>query len=359
MKKHSLELLAVIVLCSCAAMAQKIEAPKLEPTPSTPEQAQRIKEGIALHDRRDFDAAITLYQAVLKENPNNVLALYEMAYSYFEKKDYQKSLEAGYKASQYKSDLLPQIYVQIGSAQDEMGEPKKAIETYKAAQKLFPTNYLIPFNLAITYNKLSAVEDARTAAKRAAELNPNHASSQMVLAILFDRGSYKTPSLLAVSRFLILEPKSQRSPGALRLFLKITQGGVATGENGNINIFMDPSPKKDEGDFGAIDLSISIARAAESVEKNKDKTEMQKMVGSFETLLAILSESKPDRSKFTWRHYYPYFVGLQKQGHVEAFIYYINQASGSPEIQDWLANHTDKVQAFLTWSKNYAWPKVE
>ena len=360
MEKQLLRLLLAIALFGCSVAGQKIEAPKLDPTPATPEQQQLIREGVALHDRGDYDGAISRYQAVIKENPNNVAALYEISFSYFEKKDFQKSLESAYQASKYKSDLLPQIYVQIGSCQDEMGESKKAIETYKAAAKMFPSHYLIPFNLAITYNKLNAPEDARAAAKRAAELNPNHASSQMLLAVLFDRGSYKTPGLLAVSRFLILEPKTTRSASALRLFRKLVQGGVTTGKDENtINILMAPPGKKDEGDFEAIDFAISLARAAEQTEKGKDKTEMQKMVGSFESLLAVLSETaKPDTSKFTWRYYYPYFVALKKQGYVEPFVYYVNQASGSAEVQDWLGSHRDIVQSFLTWSKNYEWPKA-
>ena len=217
MEKQLLRLLLAIGLFGCSVAAQKIEAPKLDPIPATPEQQQLIREGVALHDRGDYDGAISRYQAVIKENPGNVGALYEISFSYFQKKDFQKSLESAYQASKYKSDLLPQIYVQIGSCQDELGESKKAIETYQAAAKLFPSHYLIPFNLAITYNKLNASEDARAAAKRAAELNPNHASSQMLLAVLFDKGSYKTPGLLAVSRFLILEPKTTRSASALRL----------------------------------------------------------------------------------------------------------------------------------------------
>jgi len=328
---------------------------------STPAQAQLIKEGVALHDQGVYDGAISRYEQVLKENPNNVHALYELAYTYFQKRDYRKSLEISNQAIQFKSDLLPQLYVQIGSCLDELGESKQAIEVYKSAAKIFPADYLIPYNLAVTYTKLNALDDARAAAKRAAELNPNHASSQLLLATIFDKGSYKTPSLLAVSRFLILEPKSARSEAGLRLLRKLMQGGVQPGKDNNtINIFMDAAPKKDEGDFGAIDLAISLTKVAEHTEKNKDKTEMQRTVSSFETLLAILSETaKPDRSKFTWRYYHPYFVALKTQGHVEAFVYYIHQHSGSAEVNQWLADHGDKVKAFIFWSRSYPWPEAD
>lgn len=360
MKKRTLSGV-IILLLACVAHAQKLGEPKLEPTPSTPSQDQLIDQGVALHDRGDYDGAIRHYDEVLKENPNNVLALYEMSFSYFQKKDYRKSLEFAYKVAQFKSNLLPRIYGQIGNCLDELGDPKKAIETYKAGIKLFPSNFLLHFNLAITYNKLNEFDDARTSAKKSAGLNPQHSSSQILLAVLFDKASYKTPALLAACRFLILEPASRRTEGALRLMRKIMQGGVSAGNNPNeINIFVDMSAKKDEGDFGAIDLVIGLTKAAEHTEKNKGKTETQLQAESFETLFAILSESsQADRSKFTWKYYAPYFVELKKQGHVEAFTYYINQQSTSPEVSEWLTQHKDKVAAFLAWSKSYPWPKMD
>ena len=358
--KRILVIASLMIVFTLCVRAQKIEPPKLDPTPSTPSQDQLINEGVALHDRGDFDGAIRRYEEVLKENPQNVLALYEMSYSYYQKRDFQKSLELSYKTAQFKSDLVPRIYVQIGSCLDELGDPKNAIETYRSALKIFPSDFLIHYNLAVTHNKTGELDEARASLKKSAMLNPNHASSQLLLAILFDRGSYKTPGLLAVSRFLVLEPASRRTDAGLRLQRKLLQGGVSAGKKENeINIVMDASPKKDEGDFAGIDLAIGLSKAAEKTEKNKDKTEIQLMVGSFDTVLAILSETaKPDRSKFTWTYYVPYFVEMKRQGHQEAFVYYINQKSGLPDVGDWLAANQDKVNAFLKWSKGFPWPRM-
>lgn len=360
MRKRIVATIATLLLFATAVQAQKLPEPKLEPTPSTPAQDQLIREGISLHDRGDFDGALSRYEQVLKENPNNVLALYETAFAYFEKKEYQKTLEYAYKLAQFKSDLLPRVYVQIGNAQDELGDPKKAIETYKAGLKLVPSTSLIHYNLAITYNKLGEYEEARKAVKKSAGFNPQHPSSQLLLASLFDRGAYKTPALLAACRFLVLEPNSQRSAGALNLVAKSMQAGVAPGKDANtINIFVDTSTKKDEGDFGAIDLVISLTKAAEKMDAKKDKTEMQLLVSSFETTFAVLGEQKADASKFTWKYYVPYFVEMKKQGHVEAFVYYINQRRGSPEVNEWLLQHRQTLASFLAWSKAYPWPKMD
>lgn len=348
----------VVLLITGVVQAQKLSSPKLEPAPSTPSQDQLIRQGVAFHDRNDFDGAIKLYEEVLKENPGNVLALYEMSFSYFQKKDYRKSLEVGYRLAQYRSDLLPRVYVQLGSALDELGESKKAIETYQAGIKLFPSDYLLYFNLAVTYNRLGKPEESRESLKRAAGLNPEHGSSQLLLALLFDRGSYKTPALLAACRFLILEPSSNRSDAALTVVDKAMQAGVSRKDDKTINIFIDTAAKKDEGDFTVIDLVVSMTKAAENSEKNQGKSAMQVLVGSFETLFKILGEQKSDPSKFTWKYYVPYFVELEKQGHVEAFVYYTSRRRPNPEVSQWLLHNQGKVRSFLAWSKGYSWPKM-
>jgi hypothetical protein len=359
MKKRIPLLVVALLLLANVSWAQKLDPPKLEPTPSTESQKQLINEGVALHDRGDYDGAISHYEQVLLENPANVEALYEMALSLYLKKDYQKSLEVALRAAQYKSNLLGAIYGQIGNCQDDLGRPKEALETYKAGIKLMPANYLLRYNLGLTLARTEQTEAARAEVKKAAFLNPNHTGSQNLLSIVFDRGGYRTPALLAACRFLILEPKSGRSDAALGLIQKIMQAGVSQKSANEINVFLDPSAKKDEGDFGFIDLFMSLMKAGNSTEKNKNKTEIELLVGNFDSLFGILSESigKSDRTKFTWKYYVPYFAELKKQGHTEAFVYYINQRSSLAGVDQWLGQHQNKVSEFLNWSKGYEWPK--
>src|SRR5262249_41072683 len=145
--------------------------------------------------------AIERYQRVLKENPNSVQALYEMSFSYYASKDYQKSIEVASKAAQYKSTLLGPIYAQIGNCYDEMGDSKQAIDVYKAGSKLSPSNGLLYYNLAITYSRTGELEESRSAAKKAAEFDPNHRSTQILLSSLFDKSGYQIPAMLAACRF--------------------------------------------------------------------------------------------------------------------------------------------------------------
>jgi tetratricopeptide (TPR) repeat protein len=354
---------AIFIACSSGYVLGQVDPPKLDPAPSSGQQTVLIQEGVAQHDKGNFDAAIKLYEEALAENPNNVEALYEMGFSYWAKKDYRKSLEAAYKGAQYKSEMLGAFYMQIGNNLDILGEPKKSVEALKSGIKLLPRMAMLHLNLAVTYRNLGKVDDAKKFLKQAITLDPNHAGSHSVLSGIWYEGKYRTPALLAACRSLVLDPRSERATGALRIVKQVLGAGVTTGsaDPNQINIFMDTGAKKDEGDFGAIDFALSLTKAASMTEKNKGKTPMQLLVGQFETFFAIMSEQsdKADRNKFTWQFYVPYFNELKEKKHVEAFVYHIMQSDRKEETLEWLAANKTRVGDFLAWSKFYKWPQSD
>ena len=237
-----------------------------------------------------------------------------------------------------------------------MGNPKQAIDVYKAGIKLNPASALLYYNLAVTYARTGQLEDGRNAAKKAAALDPNHRSSQLLLSSIFDKDGYKIPALLAALRFLVLEPNTTRLESALRLTQKIMGAGVSRKNDKEINIFVEEQQKKDEGDFQPIDLFLKLSKAANYTEDNKNKSEFDLLVGNFESLFAVLSETTvKDRSKFTWKYYVPYFVEMKKQGHTQAFVFYVHQRASIPGVKECLEQKKEKVTDFLAWSKAYRW----
>ena len=360
-KKISLSL-SLICLFLIPALAQKIEQPKLEPKPSTEQQDSLIRQGVQSHDEGNYETAIKKYEEVLKENPDNIEALYEMSISYAAKKDCKRAMELSYRGVQYKSKLLPLFYGTLGNCLDDAGEPQKAIELYRNAIKILPADHLLHYNLAVTYTRQGKLEDARASLKRSAALNPNHPSSQLLLSSVFKAGGYKIPSLLASARFLVLEANTARSDTALEILQEALQGDVRKGSKPNeINIFVTMDGKKDEGDFGGFELFVGLSRAGALGEENKDKSEMQLSVEQFDTMIALLSEekSKDNLSKFTWKYYVPYFGEMKKRGYVEPFCYYVFYRSRKEGVLEWMAANQSKVQAFLNWSKSYQWPRID
>jgi hypothetical protein len=276
------------------------------------------------------------------------------------KKDYRKSLELAYKGAQYKSENLTGFYLLIGNNLDELGEPKKSIEVYKQAIKIKPDVSLLYYNLAITYRGMNNPEEMKKNLKKAVYLNPNHPSSHLVLAQLFQTTRYKTPALFAVMRFLVLEPQSRRSNVGYKIFSELMGAGVTQGKSPNeINITVETGGKKDEGDFEPLEFTLALTKSMGADEKEKHKSEAQLLVDQLDRQLAIVAEmeSKGDKSKFTWRYYIPYFTELKKRNYVEPFVYYISQSSQMSGVADWLQANPKRVNEFLSWSKSYQWAK--
>jgi tetratricopeptide (TPR) repeat protein len=355
----ALPLLLLLLCADAAALGQMPPEPKLTPVPSTEQQTAAVREGVVLHDRGDYEGAIRKYEAVLAENPANVLALYEMSFAYSAKKDHRKALELALRGAQYKSELLSGFYVLIGNTLDVLGEPGRAIEVYKKGIKLFPGEGQLHFNLGITYRKAGKVADARKSFKAAAAANPQHASSHLLLAAVLHEGGYRTPSLLAAARFLALEPSSQRSAVALKVLHDGLRGGASPGKNPNeINLTFEADPKKDEGDFSAVDMFIGLSAAAGLTEEGQKKTEAQRIVEQVGSLFTVLGEqdARKKQSSFAHRFYVPYFVEMKRKGHAEAFVYHALQSSGLPGVREWIDGNGGRVMQFLIWSKGYEWP---
>jgi hypothetical protein len=53
----------------------------------------------------------------------------------------------------------------------------------------------------------------------------------------------------------------------------------------------------------------------------------------------------------------PFFSELKANNFVEPFIYWSMQRAPVPGVRDWINAHQDEVRAFVTWSRNYNWPK--
>src|SRR5215475_16060417 len=130
--------LILVFLLPTLLMAQKL--PKPSRTPAVPTQDQRTltAEGVIYHDAGRYDEAIAKYKQVLDEAPDEVSAMYEMAFSYSAKKDCTSAMELARRGAQYRSNTLPRFHLILGNCLDDVGRQMEAMDVYKEAIKLSP-----------------------------------------------------------------------------------------------------------------------------------------------------------------------------------------------------------------------------
>jgi tetratricopeptide (TPR) repeat protein len=365
MSKIGLVILALAVAPQLLFAADKLKKPDRIPAPPTPEQAALIREGVVLHDSGNYEGAIAKYKQVLAENPWEVTALHELAFTQFTARDYEGSLATARLGAQCRSQLLPGFYISMANALDELGKRVEAIDIYKAAIKQNPDVALLHYNLAVSLRAAGKQAEAKAAVEQSLRCNPNHASSHATLATLYQDMGYRIPAILAYSRFLALEPDSARSMKVLQTLLDLLTRGVGKGKQANeINIFISATPKKgnDEGDFMGVEMMMSMTLAAdlmpvpEQVKKGPE-SQFQKLVALYASLGEAIENSKP-KGGFAATYYAPYFAALTKAGHTDAFTALTFRAAHLEGSADWATANASKIEAFVAWSKAYPWPAL-
>lgn len=339
-----------------SALAQK---PDFNAVPTFEKHVALIQKGISLHDEGDYDGAIEAYRRVLDENPDDISALYELAFTYFKKKDYTNCIRTAKSGTEYFSELLAHFYVVWGSCLDESGKPNKAVKIYRSALRQSPTDHLLHYNLAVTYKNLGKSKEAVRHFKKAIDNNPNHAGSHLGLAEQYVAQDHRIPALLAFARFLTLEPDSPRSGVALQSLHQVLAGQTSQDGGNNITIFLNPDANNDEGDFLAAEIILSATVAAEHLPESKDQTPLMNTLDRFGSLFTFFGkiDAEKEQRGFAWDHYVPYFAELEELGFTEPFVYHTHQIVAWDGIGEWIDANGEQMENFLSWSRAYReWP---
>jgi tetratricopeptide (TPR) repeat protein len=352
---------SVIIALALAGNAQKLAKPTKTSSPPTPAQQALIREGIALHDAKKYDAAIAKYQAVLLENPDCTAAMYEMAYSLSARGQDEKAIELANIGSKYICDELPIFYVLMANIVDShYKQPEAAIKIYKEGLKLLNGNSQfasyrssLNFNMGVTYFQQEKYAEAKSAFKAAVEDDRRYASPNFLLSRVYNGLGYKIPALFAASRFISLEYTSERSRQAAAIIAELLKAPSKDPKSGKIQITLAADSPKDEGDFAVLELMLSLAMVATDENKDKKMTEDERFVSSLSSLFAMAAEDKKLRSTFVGKQYVPFFVEMEKNGFTEVLGYLTLFLNGKPEARDWLRQNDVQLKKFIAWSKAY------
>lgn len=311
-----------------------------------------IEEGIAHHDNGDYDKALDAYKKALILDPQSTVVNYEMALSYFKKKDYENSIARADIVIDKKEDNVISAYLVKGSALDMMGKVKESIKLFEKAIRKYPNEYLLYYNLALNHYKLNQMDKAKENVIKAIENNPNHGSSHWMLANIEYAKGNTVQSLLANHYFLFLEPDSARSLDAYT-FLRKNFGGNVTQDKDNA-ITINVSMSEDDDPFSAAGLMLGLMGATNLLPENSDKTSEELFVENTDSFFKILGELKDKKQTgLYWNFYVPFFYDVANSDHLETYCMYISQ-SGNEDATAWLDANTKKVEAFDIWLKEYS-----
>lgn len=327
--------------------------------------AKLVDEGISYHDKGDYEGAIAQYDKALALDTNNMIALGEKALSFLAWGKYEEAVNTALKTIEtHPNDInLEGVYVTCGNAYDGLKKTDKAIETYDEGIKKFPDAYQLYFNKGITLSTVDKPDEAIACFQKAVILNPNHPGSNNAIARLMKQQNRRIASILAYSRFFILEPQSNRAKANLTSLQSLLNANVKkTGKN-SISLNISPelladttiNGKPKENSFSSVDLLLSMSTALNYDKKYKKYTEVEHFIRNFGAICSSLKETQKENYGFFWDYYVPYFIEMNEKNFTETFGYITFASSESEDVSKWLKSHQKEVDEFYKWSENYLW----
>ncbi len=318
-----------------------------------------IDEGIALHDKGEYDQAIAKYLQALAIEPDNGTAYYEASFSYHLKKDYENGLKMAEKAIEYATDRTKVLAIAVkGSILDDSGRRKESAEWYEKAFKQYPNEYLLLFNYGVTLAGLNQEKEAESAFIQALSNRFNHPGSHLQLANLEKRENAKAKAALGYSFFLLLENTSDRALGAAKSLYELY---YPVKDSADVNTIYLTLPAKGDESWSAPELFFNLISTV-SNEKNraagKIPSEQEQFASDTESFFKMVSETPKKKKKkaqrqsdFWWDNYVPFFTSMLEAGHTEAFCYHIMKGRNPEAFDTWSKENKDQLDRFYLWLK--------
>lgn len=318
-----------------------------------------LREGVALHDKGDYDGAIRIYNEVIDKDPDRLLAWYEKSLTLFVAQRYQECVDfCKVVLKRFKEgDELDNIYVNYGSAMDALGKPDEAIKIYSQGIRKY-NHYLLFFNRGITEFQNNKTNEAIGDFEQTLLLNPLHASSHQYLGYTV-YGSNKVACMMALSTFLIIESNTNRSDKNLKI-LQDLFGSAAkkTGER-SVTITLDPlmldqGDKKNKPDnFSHTEMTLAFDAALDHSDSLKQfLTPADRLKRKLEIFAEISTEGKKG---FFTEFYIPFFKAMRANGYLETAANMILARSNDDQVKNWISSNEAKLNAFAKWLQEYKW----
>jgi len=309
-------------------------------------------QGVRLEDNGEYEKAIQLFMEAQKIDPAKVDYPYEIAYSYYQLKQYDKVIDTAEKLTQYK-DVEDVVYELLGNTYDQLGKTDKAIETYQAGLKKFPDSGRLYLEMGIMQkdnNKGLAYFE------KGIELAPKFASNYYWAAKIYCSSTEEVWGMLYGEIFMNLERNSDRTSEISKLLYDTYKSEIKfTGKN-----------------------SISVSFSKNAVNSAEDLSDPGKIklpfgVGAYETtlMISILSTKSINinsldtiRSSFVDNYLlkgfdktYPnilftYQKRLKDAGYLEAYNHWILMKGDEDGFGKWLSTNKQKWDSFIKWFKD-------
>lgn len=317
---------------------------------SDKEKASELgKQAIILEDNGNFGGAFKVLQEAQKLDPESIDYPYEMAYSYYSTKEYQKAITILDNLTHHK-DVFARVYQLLGNSYDNISQTDKAVETYEAGLKIFPNSGELYLESAVIQLMKKDYVKALNFCEKGIRVAPQYPSNYYWAAKLYCGSDEKIWGMLYGEMFMNLERNSKRNAEISKLLFDTYKS--------NITII---SPTNTKVSFSKNVINVDVS--------NVKKFKLPFSVVYEPTLsLAVINEKNIDlisldriRKRFIEQYFksgydklYPnvlfdYQNQLLKDGQLEAYNYWLLMKGDEQAFSQWRQANKDKWDDFIKW----------
>ena len=309
-----------------------------------------IDHGIESYDKGDYKEALRLYNLAKKIDSTSGVLNYEIAACYYALKDTTTALAYCEKSIKSTDKFNELAYVLYGTILDAQNKSASAIEKYTEGINIYPNSNILHYNLALTYFNNYKDKEAEENAKKAIVLNPQYASSHLILAYTMLAQKKRIPCIFALYNFLLLEPKGKRAEKAYKELNKQLLTGVTQNDSSKTTISLTGN---NTNEFSSLEILLGIIEASKNTVENKKKMEEVLFYENTKDFFAILADLPKPKTTFWTKYYIDYFGAMYKNNLVEPFCYYISQTKYDEDVSIWLRNNQSKIADLKSWNATF------
>jgi hypothetical protein len=147
-----------------------------------------------------------------------------------------------------------------------------------------------------------------------------------------------------------LEPNSGRAENYRKLIngLFTYEGRVISSNNNNTHIHLFVNPNDEE--FTSAETFLHMTFYSKSKENAKKKAkEIDFFIEMTKEFFQIINNFSEDKDNFWGTIFLKKFADIMTTNNLEPFCYYISQSLKEPEINKWIENNPEKIDALRLW----------
>lgn len=303
-----------------------------------------VKEGAKLHDRGDFNGAIEKYKKALEINPLSERVLYEMSYTYLAMGEYEEALKYSTKVINLhaKPNILLDAYNVKGGALAATGNYKGAIELLTEAEKSFGDDYLLNYNLGLSYYKINDDINAIKYLEKSINNRIDYPESYFIYAYALCNQKRWLEAYFVLGSYLLLSPDGDSSKDVFGDMYDILQNDLCSTDSMKVPV--------NGVDHAKITLAIQkVNSAAPNTSQENNYNRFQ--AGTMAITAELKKMEKDANTGIFWDLIEPTFTDILNSGYMETFCRYIS-VSAVPESLKWWKDNPQKVDEFKHWFEN-------